>query len=391
MHIVYVGAFRLPNFDAASSRVLNNAKGMRGVGHSVSFISWGGKYAEDDLCPDEKYRTQGFEYLITDELDSEGGLFSKLNKRIHRGGESLLILKEMQEKPDVIILYNAEFSWTLTMLRFCHKHNIRLVHDITEWFANNEIHITDIIPNYLNMHFLQKRIPNKILISSLLSTYYSTSNNIIIPPLCDKLDKKWSIEITDDRIGKFNGITFIYAGSPLKKDCLHVIINAMNILFKENTNIRFLILGVNKKDYIKDYGHLLNVKDLNPNLLFLGRVSQDIVPAYYKMADFMILIREPTRKSNAGFPTKVAESMISGVPVITNDTSDINKYVANSDTGFIVKGYNEQALVECLKNEVLKLNREEIETMKSKTREKSALFDYRTYRSKMSVFLNNLL
>ena len=107
MKIVYVGAFRLPNMDAASARVINNAKAIESSGHSVSFISWGGKYNTADLGDDGKYRTQGFEYIITDELDSNGGFFSKLNQRIHRGEKSLAILKGMQEKPDVIILYNG--------------------------------------------------------------------------------------------------------------------------------------------------------------------------------------------------------------------------------------------------------------------------------------------
>ena len=44
MNILYIGAFRLPNLDAAAPRVLNNAKAMREAGHNVKFISWGGKY-----------------------------------------------------------------------------------------------------------------------------------------------------------------------------------------------------------------------------------------------------------------------------------------------------------------------------------------------------------
>ena len=60
MNIVYIGAFRLPDLDAAAPRVLNNAKAFRALGHNVRFISWGGTYRENHYCDDGKYRVQGF-------------------------------------------------------------------------------------------------------------------------------------------------------------------------------------------------------------------------------------------------------------------------------------------------------------------------------------------
>ncbi len=35
MNILYIGAFRLPNLDAAAPRVLNNAKAMREAGYNM--------------------------------------------------------------------------------------------------------------------------------------------------------------------------------------------------------------------------------------------------------------------------------------------------------------------------------------------------------------------
>lgn len=89
---------------------------------------------------------------------------------------------------------------------------------------------------------------------------------------------------------------------------------------------------------MKQYAQLLLSTSFHKNVMFLRRVSQDLIPAYYKKADFMVLLRETNRKSMAGFPTKFAESMTVGVPVITNATSDLAKHVINGKTEFLVEG-----------------------------------------------------
>ena len=110
MRIVYCGCFRLPNFDAAAPRVLNNAKAFRKMGHEVKFISWGGKYREEDLCEDGMYRVDGLEYVITHELDATGGFFNKLKAKLKRGQKTLMLLEQIIEKPDLIFMdsENAE-------------------------------------------------------------------------------------------------------------------------------------------------------------------------------------------------------------------------------------------------------------------------------------------
>lgn len=392
MRIVYCGCFRLPNFDAAAPRVLNNAKIFREVGHTVRFISWGGKYRDTDLCSDGKYRVDGFEYVITDELDAAGSFFSKLKGRVQRGRKSFQMLQEMPEKPDLIILYNADYWWTRKMLGFCKENNIKLANDITEWYDNNELHLVDIIPNAVNMKWLQRKVKNKIVISSYLNEYYKESNNLQLPPLCDSTEKKWFAEVDDERIQPFDGITLIYAGNPAKKDCVHTVINAVNMLAHEGKAIRFLILGITREDYLQRYLHLLKSENLHSSIVFLGRVSQDLIPAYYKMADFMVLLREPNRKNNMGFPTKFAESMTAGVPVICNSTSDLKQFVIDGETGFIVNGYSLSDIMDCLLNKVLTLSKEDMIYMKMKTKERNTCFSCNSedYKNEVKRFINDI-
>ena len=389
MKVIYIGAFRLPNLDAAAPRVLNNAKAMRSVGCDVTFISWGGQYRDEDLCGDGYYRVCGFRYIISEDLISSGSILQKLRTKICRGAKSFKILQSFS-KPDLIVLYNSDKSFTKRILKYCEKNSIKLANDITEWYDNNELRITDIVPNYLNMTRTQFLVKNKIVISSYLNNYYSSSNNILIPPLCDRTDLKWQSSVEDERIKPYDGITLIYAGTPAKKDCVHTIINAVNTLAEGGEHIRFIILGISKEYYLKRYSSYLLNNKLNKNIIFLGRMPQEVIPAYYKMADFMVLLREPTRKNMAGFPTKFAESITAGIPVITNATSDLSKYVLYGKTGYLVDRHSYNDLLELLRNVILKLNKSDISFLKSNVIKLSEQFDWHYYRNVFKSFLENL-
>lgn len=390
MRILYVGSFRLPNKDAAAARVLNNAKAMHELGHSIRFLSWGGEYRESDLCQDGKYRVEGMEYVITHELDVEGPFFKRLRAMFERGKESYKLIKQESPKPDLIILYNADRGWTLKLLKYCNANDIKLANDITEWYDNNELHPWDILPYHINMTCTQHKVKNKILISNYLCNYYRGSNNLLLPPLCDQTEEKWSRTIEDVRIHEFEGVTLIYAGNPAKKDCVHTVINVVNELAYQGENIRFLIVGIAKETYIERYKQQLITNKLHENIIFLGRVSQDLIPAYYKFADFMVLLREPSRKNMAGFPTKFAESMSAGIPVIANCTSDLESYIHDNKTGFRVSRPNAQALKDVLENKVLKLSRPQIETMKRGAMSLKTAFNLYSYKMSIQSFLDNI-
>lgn len=389
MLIDYIGSFRLPNLDAAAPRVINNAKAFREAGCDVRFISWGGAYREEDLCDDGNYRICGFEYLISRDLPIGGAIWERFWTRLHRGRRSINLLRSLP-RPDLIITYNASNSFTKKMIRYCEENDIKLANDVNEWYSNDELHLLDILPNYINMTQTQRKVKNKIVISSFLDDYYSDSNNILVPPLCDIEDPKWANIVDDERINPFKGVTLIYAGNPANKDCVHFVINAVNTLASEGHAIRFLILGITREAYMRRHASSLMSASLHDNVMFLGRVSQDLIPAYYKKSDFMVLLREPNRKSMAGFPTKFAESMTAGIPVITNATSDLPKYVINGKTGYLSDGFDYDSIMNTLRECILPLAPSEINKMKENVMMYRGAFDWHSYVDDFTAFISRL-
>ena len=283
-----------------------------------------------------------------------------------------------------IIAYQPSSYFTKKLLALCKNHSIQLITDLTEWFAPNEFPGGAFAPpswlNEWNMRVTQKRVKNKILISSFLNQYYNTSNNIVLPPLTDSKEDKWNIY--KEVLPKFDGISIIYAGTPGKKDALEIMLDAVIRCLKDGLKLQFVVLGVNK-DEIKNYKNSEEIANFSENIILCGRVPQTEVPSYYHVSDFSLLIRERNRKNMAGFPTKFVESNMAGCPVIINDTSDIRRFVENGVNGFLIPDFS---LIEIIRTlvKVAQLPHETIDNMKTSTKEKALKnFDFRAYNEEM--------
>lgn len=393
--VIYAGAFRFPAADAGAARVLNNAKILKALGYEVMFISWGGDPRKEDKI-NEKYYYQEFEYINTYEIeDNERSFLVKVKGILQRGDKTISLLREVS-LIDIVIGYGISFTSTYKLRKFCHEKNIKYISDITEWYADNEFPGGKYSPLYwlneLNMHFYQKRVENKIVISSYLDKYYFSENNLLLPPLVDLSEPKWKTEVihTNELINNHQGIRIIYAGTPGQKDLLALVLKAFLRVLKKTNKLQFVILGVSENDAEKHGEDAIKYLKYKPNILFLGRVPQEMVPAYYKLSDFSIIVRELNRKNMAGFPTKMVESMAAGCPVILNCTSDLGKFAIDGENALILTDFTIDAVYQGF-DRVLKLDKTQIAEMKhSALLSGKERFDYHAYIDQTERFINKL-
>ena len=86
------------------------------------------------------------------------------------------------------------------------------------------------------------------------------------------------------------------------------------------------------------YGLDKNIfKKLDGIVVCHGKIPYTLVKDKIAEADYTILVRPQKRYANAGFPTKVGESLACGTPVITNITSDLDKYLTDMGNCVICK------------------------------------------------------
>jgi glycosyltransferase involved in cell wall biosynthesis len=388
MNIIYTGAFRFPNIDAASQRVLSNAKIARDLGHNVIFCGW------EKFIDQNSNTYKGFNYYSQSELDIQtNNPFKKIFNFLFRGKKTLRWINEYVKstKIDIIIIYNSGFYFTKKLIEFGKTHNINVIVDCTEWYEGSHLPggkygIVN-LENTIRMYYLLPRVKNLIVISSFLEKFYRKKkcNIIRIPPLVDLKDEKWTR--TNALQQKINDkIVIIYAGDPGKKDILKLVLDALEVINSEEIKIIFKIIGINENDLINNL-----VLSYVPSFVnCIGRIKMDEVPFHYHNSSYSILIRENKRYANAGFSTKLVESLCCGLPIITNSTSDIKNYISN-ENGYILKELTINELIEVFtsiinesKFDYIKKSHIAFETSKNN-------FHYEKYKYEFDDFLNSLI
>ncbi len=395
MKFIYTGFFRFPNGDAAASRVLNNARLLRDLGHEVTVISFGGTPRPEDR-EGGQYVYDGIKYLNTNDIDTHS-LTERALRYIAPAPNAARIIRELAPDCDAIIVYNPTAPLNARLRRISRKFGLRYIIDLTEWPAPNEAPGGKYSPIYwqseYNFRNLQKRVGNLIPISSYLKDYYKSANSIVLPPLVDMTDEKWTGKavLEDPRLAPFNGTRIVYAGTPARKDLLGNLVNAICELLPDIPDIQLVVAGVEAPSARLFFANHSDFDRFADNFVFLGRVPQEVVPSLYRASDFSAIIREPSRKNTAGFPTKFVESMASGCPVLLNPTSDLAQYTIDGENAIVIPDHSIESIKAGLKR-IVNLSDFDKKQMKRCAEETArSKFDYRNYKTEMADFVSKLV
>lgn len=391
--IVICGNFLFPDGNAAGKRVLGLGYIFRDLGFDVVYIG---------MEPDNSFLDN--ENLEQSDIDLDHfELFCFPRKKTFLDWANISdsynqCIKIFESigigNIELIITYGSPvFSiWVSKIYRWAHHQKIKTVFDCVDWIErSNKSVIYDLI-KFLDTNY-QKRIAAKkadgiIVISSYLDRYYKLSKKktITIPPL--------GIQKKVLPIQNSHRIKLVYAGVPFAigvtqspesfKDRLDLIIDLVNSIHLPNIVIYLNIMGLTREEYLKVVPSHNNSLEASNKVRFLGKMNNMDVLKEISSADFSILIRDSKRVTNAGFPTKISESLLLGIPVITNLTSDIGEYVTDGINGIIIP-YDvlsaEMKLTEIFSDEKYNSNT---------YRGSYCPFDYSIYLHKMKDFLSIL-
>jgi glycosyltransferase involved in cell wall biosynthesis len=386
--IAYVGPVDFPHGGAAARRMLGNALSLKAAGYRVHIGS--------GQVPSQECETV-FDYCgITVHSLGErtAEAYPKIIKHlmyITMGAKTKAWLETLSPKPDAVIIYSGYSPYFMKLQPWCKKNKIPLIFDAVEWYEASHQLLGRCSPYQLNIEYTMRHLSicskNIISISSYLDRYYKDNgcNSIIIPPTLDVQAITPNLQTS-----KNNKLTIGYTGTPGKKDLFNNYLEAILTFDPEGKNINFVVAGVNKEDLLK-YPAIIdrNLKDLPSSVTCLGIVNQDVAINLIKSADFSVLLRPQQRYANAGFPTKVVESLTMGTPVITNLTSDLGKYINDFKEGIICNDHSVESLCIALKK-ATQLDKEQLTVMRKNARQQAEQsFDFWRYKDKISAFIEN--
>lgn len=344
--ILYVGGFELPNKNAAAQRVISNGKVFRELGYKVVFIDVDKSLLENSNILETSKDVEGFDCWSLSYPKNKKEWINYLSS-INYLNQMRKIYKEIK----IIIAYNYPAIALNKLRKYGFKNNIKVIADCTEWYSTKGssliFKVIKGLDSFYRMRIIQKKLDGLIVISKYLENYYANTKNVIrIPPLVDINEKKWNLNKQDIRNNFDNRVRLVYCGSPGKnKDKIVNIIDALYEL-RNFENYQMNIVGINRHEFINDYpAYKEKIDVLERKVIFIGRVTHEESLKELQKSDYSIFIREKSRLTMAGFPTKFVESITCSIPVITSDSSDIKEYYLDESYGILIKDSSVNELV----------------------------------------------
>lgn len=388
MRILLFSDFQLPTSCADATRVISFSQMFLDSGHDV--ILCGVCYTPSDALLGEY---KGIKYEMLRPTKDSGLKSYKRVKKLDENIEEYIEKTNSQSKIDIILLSNVYYDHSALFRKIAKKHNIKLIVNHVEWFDKNNILFEgffkkiNFIKNRIALLSIYNKMKNIIGISDLLTDYYSKRgcNATTIPTIVDIKDYEGLTHTENDKV------IVAYAGSPGRKDYIVNAIKALDLLSEcEREKIEIHIYGASEKG-LKYIGLPDGFLEKHKNSLFAhGKIPHTQVKEKIAQADFTVLLRPNARYANAGFPTKVGESMACGTPVIANLTSDLHKYIIDGKTGFVCKDESPEACAAAFSAAIALNSAQKSEMRKNAANMAKSAFDYRAYIPKMETFLNRL-
>ena len=371
--IVYIGAFELPDKNAAAHRVINNSKILYELGYKVAFIGADKSIKEDTYEPIKCAFYDSYPYKYP---SSTIEWFKNLY-----GFKHLKAVLDSIDDLEYVIAYNMHAEPFKKVIKYCRKRNIKVLTDITEWYENK----FSLSPIKFIKHFdtkkvmgkLNKRVDGAIVISSFLKNYYQDFVNhiVMIPPLVDLKEDIWNQKIT-----KSNSKDFIFNGFVEKgKEDIGLTVECFLDL---DEDCRLKVLGITKEEFCSMYPSLTDrVNSSKDKVTFYGPIPHKDSVKQLLESDYCFIVRESTRKNNAGFSTKFVEGVTAGITIVATKTGDMENYKDKADIIFLGSTDIDEirkCIISCAKED------------KKKDRSLSNCFDYHEYTSSFKDFFNSL-
>lgn len=292
-----------------------------------------------------------------------------------------------------LVCYNYPARGAIALLFRAWSRGIVPILDCTEWYGweGKKVlrNIWRLAGVAVRMHLLTRLSGNVICASSWFQAKLPGVNTLVLPFALDTTRPEWQ----RNAVGNLEApVHLVYSGSPgmgMHKDRLPVMIDALARLASAGHEFRVSIAGMTKAQYLEILpSHATCISTLAERLRFLGRIPHEESLALLRTADFSVFFREPNRVSNTGFSTKFVEAMTLGVPVISNATSDIPRYLHDGQNGILAQSIAEEDVADALHRAVT-MSRDEREAMIAACRADNP-FDLSEWEADVRGFLEHL-
>lgn len=364
---------------AYSSRVLHFAKLFKEAGYDVVVLAL---FSKSNTSNSDYEIFENIKYRILCKNKSRIGIFKK-HKLILEA-----IKNEIANTSTIInqfLFLNG--SDPVLYKKIKSRFHTNFVFESCEWYdvSSYKLGFFDIRYHLFQNSIKHEYIKNNkiIAISSFLKNYYlaknPNANVVFIPTILDLTTTHFSFYSNEEKIH------FMFAGTfGGNKELFDEFLSAISEFSSDKISVD--IYGCKEDLFYKIIRDKNVAKKVQDMITCHGFVEQSTIANEYCKADFSIIFRPNRRSSNAGFPTKLAESMACGTPVIANNTGDIGLFIKDGFNGFVVN--NKKDDIYNLICKILEMKTEDRINMKKNARKTAeSFFDYKRYIESITELL----
>ncbi len=284
-----------------------------------------------------------------------------------------------KDKLDILMTYHSEIVFNCFMALFSKIKKIPFVLDKTEYPKKKKFFLEKLKLNFFD---------GIVTISKELVSYYQgCGKQVFLLPM--SINPKRYQGLKEPK--SVNNITVIFGVH--NRDCIEDSILGFIRFLKitGNTSSQLILVG--------DYKRLIEIHDLKSleknikdsgfenRIVFKGLVSIDEIPWILKNSK--VLLTTPQSFISGGFPTKLGDYLLSGVPVIATRVGELEDYLCDKKDIIFVEPNN----IDCIAKNLNWVFENEHEAKKiglSGARKANRVFNAETYVDDLVLFLENL-
>lgn len=197
-------------------------------------------------------------------------------------------------------------------------------------------------------------VTSKMFKDYLVSEFQISEDKIKYLPQYAVSEEQFTISQNDK-----NTTDFVFAGNVGSAQNLTIVLKAAEIIQKENITdhgkaIQFHVVGNGQE--LESLKKFCREKQIQ-NVIFHGRRPLEEMPAFYGMADAMMVTLTSNELVSLTLPAKVQSYMAAGKPILASANGEIEKVLAESQAGYCSPADDVQAFVDIIKKFMLDTNR----------------------------------
>jgi glycosyltransferase involved in cell wall biosynthesis len=271
-------------------------------------------------------------------VDTVRGIYSSIRSIAARRGV----------RPDVLVVYTPRLLKFILPIMVARLFRVHVIAEICEIHSRTTGTTgRGMIRRWVNsgealMEWLIPRLASgAIVISTRIQQYYArlgmhADRMLLVPAL---IEYSQYCSGGADPVSRLEGMDFLLnSGSFKEKDGLEYVVKAVQEARRTVPGLHLVFTGQAAPDAQK--GVLSHAgEDAKDWIIFTGFLSRESLIWCYKHAAGLLSCRSNSDYANYGFPTKLAEYLATGTPVVVTDVGDVRNYL-NDDSAFIAEPEN---------------------------------------------------